>query len=375
MIASLAPRYGGPSTAAPQMCAALAARGHDVELLTTDRDGRGRLRVSLCMPQLVDGVRTTYFPVRRPRSYATSPQLAAELFRRIGDFDVVHVHSLYLFHGLVAGVAARRHRVPYIVRPHGTLDPYHRSVRVGRKAVYTWLVERRNLERAAGVHCTSEEERQHVEAVFPRTRTFVVPLGVAAGSPPAGDVSFATIEGRRLVTFLGRLTEKKRPVMLVEAFARIADRVPGAHLVLAGPDDERLGARLAARAGELGVGSRLSLLGPLSRADARHLLQRSSVFVLPSVDENFGVAVAEAMASGVPVVVTPGVALHREISERDAGLVSEPSPEALGRSIESILSDHEGALRMGANGRALARDLFDWATIAARLEAIYEAAV
>ena len=376
VIGSLAPRYGGPSVTSVEMCAALAERGHDVELFTTDSDGRGRLPVLPDVSRSAGGVQTRYFRVTPPRAYATSPALARALLRRTADFDVIHVHSLYLFHGLAACAIARRRNVPYIVRPHGTLDPYQRSIRSGRKALYTWLIERRNLELAYGVHCTSEEERCHVNEAFPRARTFVVPLGVSLPAPNDGVSRLPAFEGRRLVTFLGRLTVKKRPVLLVEGFSRVAQAHEDAHLVLAGPDDEQLGSVAVARANELGISDRVSVLGPLDRADAWRLLARSAAFVLPSADENFGVAAAEAMASGVPVVVTDRVALHGAVSRHEAGLVVESaSAESLGVAIGRILANRDEAASMGANGRKLARSEFDWSTVAQRLEAVYAEAV
>lgn len=375
VIASVAPRYGGPSVAALETCAALAARGHVVELFTTDRDGCGRLPVPLGASVGPDSMKTTIFPLSPPHAYATSLKLGAALLRRVGEFDVVHVHSLYLFHGLVACAAARRCGVPYVVRPHGTLNPFHRSIRSGRKAVYTRLVERRNLELAHGVHCTSEDERRHVEAAFPRARTFVVPNGVSAPRGDGAPIALPDFASRRLVTFLGRLTAKKRPVLLVEGFASVAAEHGDTHLVLAGPDDEGLGREIVQRAHELGIGDRISMPGLLDRGDAWALLARSAAFVLPSVDENFGVAVVEAMASGVPVVVTDGVALHREVAEHGAGIVSEPTPDALAAALRRLLDDPGARAVMGGNGRALAAGMFGWDVVAAGLEAVYAKAV
>jgi glycosyltransferase involved in cell wall biosynthesis len=371
VVASLAPRYGGPSTAVPQLCSALVARNHYVELFTTDRDGTERLSVRKNSTQWVSGVGTTYFSSTRPRAYAASPAMGRELVQRVSDFDAVHVHGLYLFHGLVACASARRHGIPYFVQPHGALNPYLHSVRRGRKVAYTWLVERRNLELACGVHCTSEEERRHVGEAFPHARPFVVPLGVCPPVLSGVEVRLPRLKGKRLVTFLGRLTTGKRPVLVVEAFARVVREHEDAHLVIAGSDDHSLGAVVVARARELGIVNRVSLLGMLAHTDAWVLLARSSAFVLPSVGESFGIAVVEAMSSGVPVVVTEGVALHREVSAHKAGIVVESSAESIAEAICRILGRPDEAAQMGASGRLLAQTAFDWSVVAERLEVIY----
>ena len=132
VTSTLAPRYGGPSTTVLRLCRALTERGHEVEVYTTNIDGAGALPVELGTPVLVGGVPVTHFAVHRPRTFATSFGLALALRRSIGMFDSVHVHSLYLCHTLVAGRLCRRFGIPYIVRPHGTLDPYHRARHRGR---------------------------------------------------------------------------------------------------------------------------------------------------------------------------------------------------------------------------------------------------
>jgi glycosyltransferase involved in cell wall biosynthesis len=178
VVGSLAPRYGGPSVVVPEMARALADCGHHVEVITTDVDGAGRLPVPTGQPLEWRGVITTFCRVGRPRRFKASPSLWRALRQRIREFDVVHVHSLYLFHTLAAGHYCRRFGVPYIVRPHGTLDPWHRSRRRWRKAIYTRLFEGRNLHAAAAMHYTSVAERDHVAGLGLPAPGFIIPLGV-----------------------------------------------------------------------------------------------------------------------------------------------------------------------------------------------------
>ncbi len=399
VIGSVAPRYGGPSAALPALCRAVMDRGHHVEVFTTDIDGPGRLPAPTGRPVRWRGVSTTFFPVRHPRGYVFAPGLGLAL-RRVREFDVVHIHSLYLFHTLAAALWCQRWRVPYVIRPHGSLNPYHRAAHRGRKAVYELLIERHNLNGAAAVHCTSEAEAEAVMALGVRAAVAVVPLPVdtarcAHPHPPrsarhplplAGEGGpaqpdrvraprrYPMLAGRRPVTFLGRITPKKGLDVLVAAFARIAPAFPDALLVIAGPDDHGHGATVRAQVAALGLDARTLFTGLLTGDDKVALLQASAALVLPSLDENFGLAVAEALAAGTPVVVSPGVAIHREIAAAGAGLVAPRTPDSVAGALGRLLAEPAFAARCGANGRALAERWLAPQRVGERLEALYRAA-
>jgi glycosyltransferase involved in cell wall biosynthesis len=270
--------------------------------------------------------------------------------------------------------------VPYVVRPHGALDPYHLRQHRWRKAMCTWLVERRALDAAAGMHYTSVAEHEHAARHDGRLRLprgFVVPLGVElgpAGRPDELHRRHPELAGRTLVTFLGRLTPKKRLDLLVDAFAVVAAADERAHLVIAGPDDG-VGDALRARVAALGLRARVSMPGLLTGAPKSSLLRASRVVALPSEDESFGVAVAEAMHAGTAVVVTEGVAIHREVAVDEAGLVVSPEVGPLAEALLGFVRDERRAAEAGHNGQALVRRRWTWRQVAADLERMYEQAI
>jgi glycosyltransferase involved in cell wall biosynthesis len=381
VIPSLAPRYGGPSAVTPEMCMALGDRGHTVEIVTTDRDGPGRMPVPTGRPVVWRRVTTTFYRQHTPRLYASSFGLGTALRRRVPDFDVVHIHGLYLFPTFAAGHYCRRFDVPYIIRPHGTLDSYQRSKHRSRKAIYATLTERRNLDAAMGLHYTSAAERDQAASLGLHAPAFVVPLGVdiAALDRPVDAERllqrWPQLAGQRLVTFLGRLAHKKRLDLLIDAFAKLASTFSQIHLAIAGPDDVRLGPSLRGRIKALGLQSRASFLGLLTGDLKTALLQRSHVFVLPSEDENFAVSMVEAMAVGSPVVVTPGVALHGHVTAANAGIVVPPAVDPLAEALHRLVGDERLASSMGANARKLATSTFSWSHVAGELERIYDEAI
>lgn len=376
VIGSLAPREGGPPKACVEMARAVAARGHHVEIMTTDKDGAGRLDVPFDRPVRDDGVTIRYFPVGFPRAWRTSRPLARALAAAIPDYDVVHVHSLYLHYDWVVGRVCRQVGVPYVVRPHGTLDPYIRRRHRLRKRVVETLFQDRMLAAAAAVHFTSAEEARLAAAHAGGARAVViangVDLAVYDSLPPRGRfrAHHPEIGARRIVLFLGRLNFKKGLDVLLPAFAALAGARDDVHLVIAGPDGGEAAA-VAADIAAIGLGGRVTLPGMVLGDDKRALLGDADVFVLPSRSENFGIAVVEAMASGVPVAISEQVNIWREIVDGGAGLAGPVAAAAVTAMMARILDDPGASARMGAAGRALVAARFQWSAIAPRLEALY----
>ncbi|HSR25398.1 MAG TPA: glycosyltransferase, partial [Candidatus Eisenbacteria bacterium] len=328
-------------------------------------------------PLLVDGVERRHFRTRWPSRLARSPDMGRALHDRVGEFDVVHVHSLYLYTTLAACREARRTGVPYVVRPHGTLDPYLRRRHRVRKAVGDRLVQRRLLDGAAAIHFTSEDERALAAPLGLRAPGVVVPLGVDAGEferlPARGSfrARHPGLSDRRLVVFLGRVTPKKGLDLLVRAFSEVAREVPDAHLVIAGPDDHGYAGTVERLVREMRLRDRATLAGMLVGREKLALLADTDVWVLPSYTENFAIAAVEAMACGLPVVISDRVNIHREVAAAGAGLVTGCDAGQVAAAIRRVLDDGALRCRLAAAGPALVRGTFTWTAAAGRLTALY----
>jgi len=169
---------------------------------------------------------------------------------------------------------------------------------------------------------------------------------------------------------VGRIAYKKRLDRLIRAFAALPPRAPAPVLAIVGPDDEGLGRDLDALARDLGVADRVHLTGVVNGAERQAALAAADVWALPSDTENFGNAIVEAMAAGVPVVITPGVNLADEIAAAGAGLVSATEPAAIAAQIGALLADADMAGRVAAAGRAFAAR-YDWSVVAPQLAGMY----
>ena len=363
-------KHGGPIRSVHGLCKALAARGHEVTVFTTDVDTGGAVPVGEAVA--LDGVEVWYFPVTTPRRLYRSPAMGEALRRRMAEWDAVHLHSVFLWPTSAAARVAERAGVPYLVAPRGMLvaDLLRRRGR-WRKAAWLRLVERRTLSRAAGLHVTAELEAAEAQKLgLPLPPVFVVPNGIEPEPVPA-DAALAApvrglLDGGPFLLYIGRLSWKKGLDRLIPALGH----VPGAVLAVAGNDEEGIRPRLEALAREAGVAGRVVFLGPVDGADKAALLHGCAALALSSYSENFGNAVLEAMAAGRPVVVTPEVGLADVVREERAGLVADGDPALLGAALGALLADPEREA-MGRRGAEAARRRFGWAAVAAEMEAVY----
>ncbi|HSS50865.1 MAG TPA: glycosyltransferase, partial [Thermoanaerobaculia bacterium] len=294
---------------------------------------------------------------------------------RARRFDLLHLHSVFLWPTSAAARAAERAGVPYAVSPRGMLVPELMQAHGRwRKRAWMLLAERRTLERAAALHATSDLEAEEAARLgLPLPPVFIIPNGIDP-EPWNGDVDSLSPPVRALLAagpfalFLGRLSWKKGLDRLIPALAH----APGMTLAVAGNDEEGLTAGLERLARASGVMDRLVLLGPVHGADKAALLHRALALVLPSHSENFGNVVLESWAAGRPAIVTPEVGLAMAVQETGAGRVVEGDPRRLGEALRDLLADPETAGKMGRRGSRAAAERFGWGTVAARMEQVYE---
>jgi glycosyltransferase involved in cell wall biosynthesis len=353
-----ATRYGGPIYAVHGLCRALAARGHEVTVFTTNVDGAGVSAVPLDRAVSLDGVRVRYFPSEVRRIYF-SPGLGRALREAVPKFDVVHLHSVFLWPAYAAARVARMDGVPYVISPRGMLVPELIRER-SRMAKNAWLrlIERRNFAHSAAVHFTSQREEDDARRVgIPLPHPFVVPNGIDIIPRPE------VMRDERTILYFGRINWKKRIDLLIGALPQI----PDARLVIAGNDEEGLTAKLQKQTEEAAVADRVTFAGPIDPSARWELLARASMLALPSISENFGNVVLEAMMMETPVVVTPSVGLAAEVRGADAGIVSDD----IGSAMATLLDDAALRANMGRNGRALVESKFTWDVVAAQMEEAY----
>jgi glycosyltransferase involved in cell wall biosynthesis len=311
-----------------------------------------------------------------PRAFAFSTQLARALSRNVRQFDLVHIHSLFLFPQFAAYKAAARAGLPLIVSPCGALDPALRHRSRYAKAITNVLWQSEMLRTAAAIHFKTDEERRLASDLPLAERQVVVPNGVdwtsfqeVFGSEGFRERRLGGYEGP-IILNVGRLSHNKGLDLLIQAFAQVRAAGIDALLVLVGPDDEGLTSRLSQLASSLGVQKEVVFTGMLSGDELKAALSSAAVWALPSKSENFATAVVEALAAGVPVVVSHAVNLAPKIEAEQAGVVCERTPDAFAAAISSLLESSEYRSAIGARAREFARS-YDWARVGDRLVEMY----
>lgn len=386
LVPSISPLRGGPSQAALSMVAALREQGVDASILTTNDHGEG---IQPAMPLGIwhehessgQPVPMLAFgrwnpPMRAFREFAIAPGLSQWLEKHAQNYDLVHVHALFSYTTSIGMAQLRRQRIPYVMRTIGQLNQWSLGQSAGRKKLFLKLLDRANLDGAAALHFTSDAEHHEAAGLKLRAPSFVLPLGV-----PLIDLNVAAthqegpqndIDAPLRFLFFSRIHPKKQLPLLFEALAKLKQRQPSANfqLEIAGDGDHSYINELKRIAMQRGLVSQIRWHGFVAGSEKQALLQQADWFVLPSASENFGIAAAESLMAGTPVLLSPGVALAKDVQAAAAGVICEPTVEALASSLERCLVPP--SLKMRQSARQLAEQRFSWASISCRLIQHYE---
>ena len=333
VIGSLSPREGGPPEVTRQLARSYQEGGDSMEVVCQDPPGSTFLSDIPC-PVHALGQRLI-------GRYGLSPKLWSWLRNNVGRFDAVVMQGIWTFPGVAVRIAARKAGVPYGIFPHGALDPWFNKkypLKHLKKIVY-WPIQYPVLRDAKAVFFTSKLEPDLAKTSFTPNEwnTVIFPNGIyEPGSDPAETIetfynSYPSLKGRRYFLYLARIHEKKGCDLLLKAFARIAPSEPDLDLVIAGPDQDGYKATLQRLADELGIAGRIVWPGIIANDLKWGALRAAEAFILPSHQENFGIAVVESLAANRPVLISNQVNIWPDIQGAQVGLVEEDTLEGTER--------------------------------------------
>lgn len=378
---------GGVVRAVLDMCALLASRGHEVELLTCDdtdipaewkaaspdNPGTGTPRVRVVAPPAL------------PAALYKKSQLE-DIRPSIQRADVVHLHACWTSSNNQLARIARAVGRPYVLSVHGMLDDWCMAQKAPKKKVYLALGGRRTLEEAALVHCTAEAELEQSRKWYPRGTGVVVPLifdlepyrvlpGTELADGAFGPGGTGDIDPNiPVVLFLSRIHFKKGVDVLVRAAGELKRRGVRCRTLIAGTGEAEYEREIRGLIEQLGLRDEVRLLGLVTGAKKVSLYERADVFALPTSQENFGFVFPESLACGTPVVTTRGVDIWSELESSGGAVIADRTPGAFADAIAGLLADAERRRVMGERGRTWVLEHLDPQSIAARFEEMYDRA-
>jgi glycosyltransferase involved in cell wall biosynthesis len=374
VIASIRASGGGPAEAVRSLSAVHLRDGHSVEVASLDDPTSPEVRNFPLRLHALGPARNTY-------SFA--PAFVPWLRQNRARYDAVIINGLWQYHSFGAWRALRGSATPYYVFPHGMLDPWFKRsfpLKHLKKSFYWPWADYRVLRDARAVLFTCEEEKVLAPQSFALYRAHPVVTGLGTTSPPpdVDETAFLDrhpeLRGKRLLLFMGRLHPKKGCDLLLEAYAATMAKDPAWRLVFAGPDDLNWQTALEARAHALRITDQVVWTGMLHHRLKWSALAAAEVFALPSHQENFGIAVAEALACGLPVLISREVNIWREIESANAGLIAPDTVSGTTSLLTRWQQLPEGERRiMRQNARQCFHEHFDIEHSAARLLEAIEA--
>lgn len=382
IVPSISLIYGGPSQMVLGLAPALANAGTEVTILTTDSNGdsgQKPLDVVLNVPIQQDGYQIIYFRCAPFRRYKFSLDLLKWLKNHAQEFDIAHIHALFSPVSSTAAMICRQQNLPYILRPLGTLDPADLSKKKLLKRLYVALLEGRNLAGAAAIHFTSQQEAKISVRFAIKTKDLVIPLGVIPPPKYTDNIKdhLGIREHQPMILFMSRIDPKKGLELLISALEKLLLNGFDFDFVLAGtnPQDPIYEQKIKSEIENSPLKLRTIITGFVTGETKASLLQAADLFVLPSYYENFGIAVAEAMVAGTPVIISDQVHIYQQVLDSESGWVGTTDVESIVNLLTNALSHPQECQRRGLNAKNYALNNFSWDAIAQQVIQAYRAII
>ena len=353
---SLRREYGGPAVSVPRLAQSLSALGHEVAVWAQDGStGNSDILNSEDHVEKLEG--------------SISKFIAGGL-----RADVVHDNGIWLPHNHSIARCCRKYDVCRVVSIRGMLEPWAVNHNPLRKKI-SWLTyQRHDLVTANGIHVTSQLEEDNVAKFRLGKLSFNIPNGVdipVRSKESSVELVKDAVEcgNKKVALFLSRVHPKKGLNLLLESWLKIQPE--NWILRIVGPDEDGYTDKLAAYIKDMNLQQSVELVGPKYQQDKIKEFERANLFILPTYSENFGIAVAEALAFGIPVITTTGTP-WKMLAEIGCGWYVEPDVESISIALEKATCKSEGDLRkMGSRGRELMLTDYSWSSIAKRFEQAY----
>lgn len=380
IIPALGNVYGGPSKSVLELVETIVDLGVSCDLVTTNANGNQILDVPLQTWIINKCCRIQYFPYCDVFDYKLTWSLSKWLFQHVSDYDLVHTNAIFSYPVLPAYWSCQWQGVPYVITPHGMLEPWALAYKSWKKQLYLKLLEKPAFKNASALQVLAPSEAEKIKPLGIKTPFVYIPNGI---NPNEFDVSvdvelfyqkFPETRNKKLILFLGRIDPKKGLDLLASAFARVCEQFPQTHLIIAGPDNIGFLSTAQNYFQRMGCSQAITFTGMLTGSLKHSALAAADIFVAPSYSEGFSISVLEGMISGLPCVITTGCNFP-EAAMVEAAYVVEPDAERIAEALINCLQNPKQAQAIGNRARQLILDKYTWKRIASNLIEVYSTIV
>lgn len=370
---SLSSEWGGSTKVVVELTEALAEKGVDVSIFAPSENNKG-----VCITNL-KGVDVRLFPKGFLSKFWTSysSPLAKALMKEVPIFDLVHIHEIWHHPHFTVYKAAKRFKRPFVVTIHGTLEPWCLNHKRFKKKIFSILIERMILREASGIHAITEEEVKNISNFVDNKNVFLIPNGInleefeSLPSKKDFESLYPQLKGKRIILFLGRIHPKKGLDILAKALGTIVKKRDDIQLVIAGPDNDGFKNHIVEILKADNAIGNTTFTGMLTGNKKLAALSRADIFVLSSYSEGFSISILEAMACGLPVVITKQCNFP-EVEEVGAGKVIDADVDHLSEALIELLDNPELCKEMGNRGKRLVIEKYTWHKVADQMITAYK---
>ncbi|MDJ0674833.1 MAG: glycosyltransferase [Calothrix sp. MO_167.B42] len=372
--------YGGTSKIVTELIQGIGRPGVTVDLVTTDANGSENLDVPLNVWIPEKCYRIQYFNCWHWNDFIFSPSLVSWLANHVIDYELVHTHTIFAPLILFSQWICKFHHIPYIVTPHGMLESWALSYKAWKKQMYYALFENRTLKQSSTIQATASSEVDNIKSLGLNTPIVFIPNGIHCHEfenlpePEIFYQNFPATRNKTLILFLGRIDPKKGLDLLAPAFAKVHEKFPETHLVIAGPDSIGFLPTVKNYFTQASCLDAVTFTGMLTGELKFAALTAASLYVAPSYSEGFSMSVLEGMASGLTCVITTGCNFPEAAAAQAAHMV-DIDADAIANALIQCLSNPQSAKAMGDRARDFICQNYTWEHAAEKLIQVYRAII
>lgn len=369
--------YGGTSKIVLEIVQALSNQGICIDLVTTNANCSNKLDVPLNTWINKNNYRVQYFSSWHSNDFIFSPSLINWLFKHAKDYSLVHTNTIFAPLISFTHWLCWLYKVPYIITPHGMLEPWALSYKAWKKRFYYAVVEKLTLNKAAAIQATASSESENIKFLGFKNHILMVPNGIhhqefeTLPSPELFYQKFPATRNKNLILFLGRIDPKKGLDLLAPAFAKVRNNFPETHLIVAGPDSIDFLPTVKKYFASSGCLDAVTFTGMLIGSIKQAALAAANLYVAPSYSEGFSMSVLEGMASGLPCVITTGCNFPEAAAAKAAHVV-DVNADAIADALTECLSKSQETQLMGMKARQFIFQNYTWEQAAKKLSQVYE---